>query len=85
MGTHGTAAAPAASIVPATGSEGTWTPELTDSFEKHLEWLDEKVPVLPTVPAQDEPQEHREKDVPFSESTCCTCPWWPRICPYERR
>ena len=67
MGTHGIAAAPAASIVPAEGSEGSWTPELLDSLEKHLEWLDESVPALPTIPVQEEPQEHREKDASFSE------------------
>ncbi len=41
-GMHGIVSAPVA-------SEGTWTLEHSDSFEKHLEWISDKIPVFTTL------------------------------------
>ncbi len=67
MGTRGIPAAPAASIIAVTQSGWTWAEQTAKSSEEHLEWLSEKVPVLPTIPAAEEQQEHREKDIQYNE------------------
>ncbi len=41
--------------------------ETARSFEERLDWIREKVPVLPTIPAPEEQQERREKDTPYNE------------------
>ncbi len=53
---------PGGSIIAITESGGTWTEETAKSFEEDLEWLNEKVPVLPTIPAAEEQQENCEND-----------------------
>ncbi len=84
MGTHGIAAAPAASIVPEEESKRTWTPELLDSlFANYVDWLDESVPVLPTIPAQEGLQDVERKTLRFP-SACCASSWRPRVSPSER-
>ncbi len=83
MGTHGIAAAPAASIGPAKWSEGTWAQELAESFEQHLKRLDQKVPVLQTVLAQEEPQERKERGS-VVRAHAIHFPWEPRTSPSER-